>query len=127
MKHFAAVFSLDQQGPIHIAPPAMNLETACAEDLIALYKRMWTECGYKASNLIKAMNVHGALATVRGLINSPVPSNGFVAMLLRRRLDLSVEAIAVGAAWNHALTTAELDKAYSRLDECGYREAPAAA
>lgn len=127
MKRTADVLSFSQPRPVSMVPPALDLEMACAQDLIALYRRMWAECGYRASNLIKAMNNHGALATVRALINAPTPSDGFVAMLIRSRLTLTVEAVAVGAAWNRALTAAELEKAYIRLDECGYRETPEAA
>lgn len=106
---------------------ALDPETRCAEDLFALIRRMLNECNYRASQLFQSINTHGALSTVKGLINAPTPSDGFVTMLLKGRLDLSVEAIAVAADWRHLLTAAELERAYGRLADAGYETTAKAA
>jgi hypothetical protein len=64
----------------------------------------------------------GGLATVKYLINSANPSDGYTHLYERGRLDLTVEAMVVeNPKWHRLFTTEELSKARSRLEKYGYK------
>lgn len=62
---------------------------------------------YRPRYLLDMMEELGAIAAVRALINRPI-SEGFVRLLELKRLELTVEAIALEPRWDGLFTPAEL-------------------
>lgn len=86
-----------------------------------IYRRAKSEAGYTANIFLDMLNRNGGLLTAKYLINTRKPSDGYTALHLRGRLDLTVEAVVVeNARWHSLFTPEELDKATKRLSEYGY-------
>jgi hypothetical protein len=58
---------------------------------------------------------HGAISSLRMLLDSEVPSDGFGTLLLKKRLDLSAEAIALRPEWQRYFSREQRDRARERL------------
>jgi hypothetical protein len=101
--------------------PKTAQETRFAERILKLYKQIRKECGYKPSRLFGLLSAYGGVGTARTLINGPFPSDGFTELLLRGRLDLTMEALVLRSPWSHLFTAEELAAAKKRLDDCGYQ------
>jgi hypothetical protein len=87
-----------------------------------IYKRAKSEAGYNATIFLKMLNDRGGLDTAKYLINSPRESDGYAALYLRHRLDLTVEAMVVeNTRWHGLFTSEELMKARARLEKYGYK------
>jgi hypothetical protein len=78
------------------------------------------ELGYAASYFARMLDERGALATAQKLINEPQISDGFTKLWELRRLDLTVEAVALRREFQSLFTRAELDCCRARLREFGY-------
>ncbi|HXY58709.1 MAG TPA: hypothetical protein VEH76_09015 [Methylocystis sp.] len=86
-----------------------------------IYRRAKSEAGYNATIFLQMLNERGGLDTAKYLINSSKVSDGYTALYLRNRLDLTVEAMVVEhAKWHELFTGAELAKARERLKEYRY-------
>jgi len=86
-----------------------------------IYKRALSEAGYKASIFLKMLFDHGGLPTARRLIHSPHISDGYTALLKRKRLDLTVEALIFdNERWHPLFTQEELAICRKRLSEFEY-------
>jgi hypothetical protein len=86
-----------------------------------IYQRAKSEAGYNATIFLGMLSDRGGLATAKFLINSPKESDGYTALHLRGRLDLTVEAMVVeNARWHPLFTNEELTKARARLKKYGY-------
>lgn len=62
-----------------------------------------------------------AVKTAKTLLNSGQLSEGFKALLVKNRLDISMEAIIAEYDWDTLFTLEEKGKACKRLEECGYK------
>jgi hypothetical protein len=63
---------------------------------------------------------NGGRASAKTLINAAKPSDGYTALYLRKRLDLTVEALVVEhPRWHSLFTAEELDRASKRLVSYG--------
>lgn len=94
-----------------------KFETAMFE----IYARAKAEARYNATVFLRMLSDRGGLDTAKFLVNSPKESDGYTALYLRTRLDLTVEAMILEDQRWHALFTAgELEKARSRLAKFGY-------
>jgi hypothetical protein len=90
-----------------------------------IYRRAKSEAGYNATIFLQMLTERGGLDTAKYLINSPKVSDGYTALHLRDRLDLTVEAMVVEQAkWHELFTSAELAKTRERLEK--YRYTPKA-
>lgn len=86
-----------------------------------IYRRAKLEAKYNATAFLGMLNNHGGLATAKTLINAAKQSDGFTALHLANRLDLTVEALVVeDARWRSLFLSEELEKAKSRLHKNGY-------
>jgi hypothetical protein len=86
-----------------------------------IYRRAKSEAGYNATIFLQMLSDRGGLDTAKYLINSPKQSDGYTALLLRGRLDLTVEAMVVeNAKWHGLFTSEELERARLRLKKNGY-------
>jgi hypothetical protein len=64
----------------------------------------------------------GGLLTAKTLINSAKPSDGYTALYLKQRLDLTVEAMVVeDKRWHPLFTSSEIERASARLKEYRYK------
>jgi hypothetical protein len=87
-----------------------------------IYRRAKSEAKYNATQFLQMITTNGGHATARTLINSTQPSDGYTALYLRNRLDLTVEAMVVeNPRWHSLFTPEELSKAKRRLADNGYK------
>lgn len=73
------------------------------------------DLGYNPKQFKVMVNQYGALGAVRRILHAPAVSDGFVTLWERRRLDLTVEAIATDKRFRHLFTEEELTVAEKRL------------
>jgi hypothetical protein len=87
-------------------------------------RRCVEECralGYNPSYFVQMIDERGALGACRKLINDDTPSEGFTKLWELKRLDLTVEAVALRSPYKALFTQADRLKARRRLDDYGYR------
>lgn len=73
--------------------------------------------GYNPTRFQMMLKRHGAVETLRVLLDSKDPSEGFGTLLMKRRTDLTAEAIALRPEWQHHFTKEQRDRARERLGE----------
>jgi hypothetical protein len=89
--------------------------------MLDIYRRAKFEAGYNATIFLQMLNERGGLKTAKYLVNSPKESAGYTALYLKKRLDLTVEALIVeNGKWHSLFTNEELEKARARLEKFGY-------
>jgi hypothetical protein len=99
-----------------------DLEKKFEQALLTAYLRAKKEAKYHASVFYSMLNSRGGLSTAKFLINSPQVSDGYTELHLRKRLDLTVEAIvAENKIWHELFSADELEKARSRLRKYQYQ------
>jgi hypothetical protein len=87
-----------------------------------VYRRAKSEAKYNATAFLHMLNKDGGWLTAKALINAPRQSDGFTALHLAGRLDLTVEALVLEhAEWRSLFAPEELDKAAQRLVRSGYQ------
>jgi hypothetical protein len=74
--------------------------------MLTIYRRAHAEAGYNATVFFNVLSTRGGLSPAKYLINTVQPSQGYTALHLRNRLDLTVEAMVTSrirgcrqAAW----------------------------
>lgn len=91
------------------------------EAMINIYRRAKSEAKYSAKAFLPMVIDNGGLVTAKMLINSQKPSDGYTALFLKGRLDLTVEAMVLeNTAWHTLFSNEELDRARARLRANGY-------
>jgi hypothetical protein len=86
-----------------------------------IYRRAKSEAGYNATIFLNMVSERGGLNTAKYLINSPKESDGYTALFLRGRLDLTVEAMIVeNTKWHALFMPDELARARLRLKKYQY-------
>jgi len=99
-----------------------DLEAQFTEAMFDIYRRAKSEANYPANIFLRMVTDNGGRATAKTLINSPKPSDGYTALYLRNRLDLTVEALVVeNARWHSLFTPEEIERAKRRLREYRYQ------
>lgn len=89
--------------------------------MFEVYHRAKKEAGYNATAFLGMLNRDGGLLTAKKLINARTQSDGYTALLMVRRLDLTVEALVVeNKRWHPLFTAEELVKAKKRLEANHY-------
>lgn len=89
--------------------------------LFEIYQRAKTEAGYNATVFLGMLHERGGLSTAKFLINADKPSDGYTALYLRGRLDLTVEAQVVeNPMWHELFSIDELAKAKRRFRAYNY-------
>lgn len=78
------------------------------------------QIGYNPTRFMGMLARSNAFDVVRSLLQGPV-SDGFTTLWEKRRLDLSVEAIALKPEWRAHFTVSELEAARRKLLEVNYR------
>ncbi|MFN0096071.1 MAG: hypothetical protein ACKVVT_15015 [Dehalococcoidia bacterium] len=78
--------------------------------------------GYNPTAYVQMLGEHGAVETVRRLLASDRPSDGFARLYLEGRLELAAEyPVAYVATFEPLFTDAERAKAKERLAANGFR------
>jgi hypothetical protein len=91
--------------------------------MLGIYQRAKSEAGYTPTLFLQMLYDRGGFDTARYLINTRKPSEGYLQLYKRGRLDLTVEALVVeNPEWHDLFTPDELEKARRRLTE--YRYSP---
>jgi hypothetical protein len=94
------------------------------EAMLEIYKRALAEANYHATRFLQMLNDHGGLETARILLHAPAVSEGYTALCLRNRLDLTVEAVIHNnEKWHPLFTREELDVCIERLRAFNYFKA----
>ncbi|MBV8105467.1 MAG: hypothetical protein JO223_12760 [Hyphomicrobiales bacterium] len=98
-----------------------NLEAQFTEAMFDIYRRAKAEAKYNATIFLQMITDDGGRRTAKTLINAPRPSDGYTALYLRKRLDLTVEAVVVEhPQWHPLFTPEEIEKAAKRLRAYSY-------
>lgn len=75
------------------------------------------ECGVRQMRLAQAAQEYGGVAAAKNCIRRGRASEGFEALAAAKRLDLSLEALAVSAKYNALFTDEEVNACFALL--CG--------
>jgi hypothetical protein len=97
-----------------------DIELRFHEEMLNIYARAKAECRYNATLLLQMVSGSGGLTAARALLAAPGVSDGFAALWLCKRLDLTVEALVLRSPWRDLFSDHELTTARRRLDELGY-------
>jgi hypothetical protein len=101
-----------------------DLEAKFTEAMFDIYRRAKAEAKYTATIFLQMLTEEGGLRTAKKLINASKPSDGYTALYLRKRLDLTVEAVVTQERrWHTLFEPEELDRAVKRLRDYGYESA----
>ncbi|MGA7809941.1 hypothetical protein, partial [Bradyrhizobium sp.] len=76
--------------------------------------------GYRPTEFLRMVEREGALPAARRLIMSSAPTSGFTRLWELKRLDLTVEALALREPWRRLFSEAELGQARQRLERLNY-------
>lgn len=87
--------------------------------MLAIYDQA-TEFGYYPNDFRSMVEKQGGVTTAKQLINKPKVSQGFTRLWEERRLDLSVEALAVRPEWRSLFSADEIRRSQRRLAEVGH-------
>lgn len=91
------------------------------EAMLEVYRRALAEANYNASRFLQMLNDHRGVETARILIHAPTVSEGYTALCLRGRLDLTVDAVIYdNPKWHSLFTLDELLKCEQRLRDFQY-------
>src|SRR5690606_27050728 len=100
-----------------VSPLEQKFQTA----MFDIYRRAKSEAKYNATIFLNMLTDRGGLDTAKFLINSQKPSDGYTALQMARRLDLTVEALVVeDERWSSLFLSEEIEKARKRLERNGY-------
>ena len=99
-----------------------DLDKQFTEAMFDIYRRAKSEARYNATIFLQMLTDNGGLRTAKTLINSAKPSDGYTALYLRHRLDLTVEAVVIeNPRWHALFQPEELERARKRLQDYGYK------
>jgi hypothetical protein len=109
---------------LHGATPGVEDSTVDLEKhfhraMIEIYERAKRETGYQPSHFLRMVSEVGGLAAARQLIRADNPSSGFTTLWEKKRLDLTVEALALQEQYRRLFDDEELEMAERRLAEFG--------
>jgi hypothetical protein len=89
--------------------------------MFEVYRRAKEEANYNATLFLQMLTDNGGVRTAKTLINSVKPSDGYAALYLRGRLDLTVEAVVVeDERWHPLFADEEIERARKRLRDYRY-------
>lgn len=101
-----------------------SLEAEFDQAMMDVYRRAKDEAGYNATVFLQMLMKKRGIETAKTLINSSAASDGYTALYMRGRLDLTVEALVIeDERWHGLFTTEELARARKRLKDYRYEHA----
>ncbi len=97
------------------------LTKAFDKAMFDIYRRADKELGYRPTIFRDMLFRQGGLLTAKQLINAARPSEGYLKLYDKKRLDLTVEAVVLGnPRWHPLFIETELDQARRRLEAYQY-------
>lgn len=93
----------------------MMLELEFHEAMIEIYRRALGEIGYNARYFVDMVSNEGGRETARYLLDTKEPSDGYVVLWEKGRLDLSVEAEVLRPRWHDLFSDEQRAVAIRRL------------
>lgn len=101
--------------------PDHKLEQAFDEAMMGVYQRALSEAKYNATLFLQMLHDHRGVGTALRLIHASRPSDGYTALYLRKRLDLTVEALIYdNPQWHSLFGSEELAICEQRLTDYEY-------
>ena len=98
-----------------------DLDTQFDQAMFDVYRCAKVEAGYNATIFLQMLTDNRGRQTAKTLINAVKPSDGYTALYMRGRLDLTVEALVVeDERWHQLFTDNELARARKRLKDYQY-------
>lgn len=88
---------------------------------MGIYRRARDEAGYTATRFLNMVTEQGGLEAARTLLYAEGVSEGYAALFMRGRLDLTMEAMILEPEWDELFTEEEREIAKKRLEQYGYR------
>jgi uncharacterized protein len=88
---------------------------------LQIYEDAKIQLGYSAFRFLGKIRRDGGLAAAKHWLRPAKATPGFQRLLKHKRLDLSVEAVALQTPWNRLFTAEELATARDRLRQFGYK------
>ena len=88
--------------------------------MIEIYRRVDKETGYRPTFFLNMVNAEGGYQTAFSLVHGSRASDGFLALLELKRLDLTMEAVILLPQWHDIFTDEDRIVAYNRLIQNGY-------
>jgi hypothetical protein len=99
----------------------VDLEAQFDVAMFDVYRRAKDEAGYNATIFLQMLTDNRGVRTAKTLINAAKPSDGYTALYMRGRLDLTVEALVIeDERWHQLFTEDELKRARRRLKDYRY-------
>ena len=99
-----------------------SIESQFDAAMFEIYRRAKAEASYNATIFLGMIADRGGLLTAKTLISARKPSDGYTALYLLNRLDLTVEAVVIeDKKWHPLFTDEELERARKRLQEYRYQ------
>jgi len=95
------------------------LENEFHKEMLAIYQTARSECGYNATRFLNMVANNGGLKTAKRLLANEIPSDGFIELVTRCRIDLTVEALVVKEKYRSLFDQREIQIALNRHDEYG--------
>lgn len=98
-----------------------DVEVQFDQAMFEVYRRAKEEAGYNATIFLQMLTDNKGVRTAKTLINAAKPSDGYTALYMRGRLDLTVEALVIeDERWHRLFTEDELKRARRRLKDYRY-------
>ncbi|WP_210397214.1 HNH endonuclease [Motiliproteus sediminis] len=85
------------------------------EELLSLYRRTGEATNYWPNYFLRTVRTEGGLSVAKKLLGPGKVSAGFDRLIEAKRMDLSVESIALEPRFSHLFTKQELEVAKDRL------------
>ena len=97
-----------------------DVERVFHQAMVRIYEVAKRDAGYNATRFLQMISERGGLDAARQLLHASTVSEGFTALWLANRLDLSVEAHVLKPEFGDLFTDEEQAIARRRLNEYGY-------
>lgn len=99
------------------AEPTADLMADLREAMLGIYQRSLRDTGVNHALFHQMIMDRGAHATALHLVHAPKPSDGYTDLFLKKRLDLTVEALVLETKWQPIFTDETRRLARKRLAE----------
>ena len=96
------------------------LEVDFHKHMIDIYRRAKEECGYNPTRFLQMVSNEGGLQTARKLLATTEPSDGFVELWSKHRLDLTMENLVLQRKFRQLFSDQEIQIARERLVSYGF-------
>lgn len=97
-----------------------DLELDFHAQMIDIYRKAKKECGYNPTRFLQMVANDGGLQTARRLLATTQPSDGFVELWSKHRLDLTMENLVLNRKFRPLFSAQEVQIARDRLVSYGF-------